>query len=175
MESKIHNYRWDFAVDIYNNSLKTAKLYRKMGLLNYLFLLSYILCLGCCATTAGPGPQLRLTSGTFVGTASNSTDRFLGVPFAQPPVDSLRFKAPVAITRPAAGILQATQFGNACPQKPAGNLGAPIAEDCLVLNVRHGAISFSLCKVVDFWHTFRSGGQMAPRVRTSCRSWYGST
>jgi carboxylesterase type B len=79
-----------------------------------------------------------LTSGSFRGVLAgspNNTDKWLGIPFAQPPVGNLRFKAPVAITNPSRTVKNATQFGNACPQIPADHLGAPIGEDCLFLNV----------------------------------------
>ena len=86
-----------------------------------------------------PAPQLevRTTSGTFRGLAGSPLDRWLGIPFAQPPVGSLRFKAPVPITRPARGVKNATTFGNACPQQPSDSLGAPMSEDCLFLNVSY--------------------------------------
>lgn len=92
----------------------------------------------CAASAAVSGPQVSLTSGNFVGvsSAANGTDKFLGIPFAQPPIGNLRFKAPVAITKPSQSVRQATQFGNACPQEPSSQLGAPLAEDCLSLNVR---------------------------------------
>ena len=88
---------------------------------------------------------VRLNTGTFRGlrTPQNGTDQFLGIPYAQPPLGKLRFKAPKAITVPATGIQDASKFGNACPQ-PGTNaegfpqdssLGAAIAEDCLFLNV----------------------------------------
>ncbi|KAI0322533.1 Alpha/Beta hydrolase protein [Amylostereum chailletii] len=81
-------------------------------------------------------PEVILSTGTFRGlTTPNGTDRFLGVPYAQPPVGNLRFKAPVAITTPFPGIQDALQFGSACPQPPRTSLGAPIGEDCLFLNV----------------------------------------
>jgi para-nitrobenzyl esterase len=57
---------------------------------------------------------------------------FRGIPFAAPPLGSLRWKPP---TTPTAwsGVRDASTFGNKCPQinsgKPAGN------EDCLFLNV----------------------------------------
>ena len=89
---------------------------------------------------AAPSPLVvHLTSGTFRGEtagAPNNTDKWLGIPFAQPPLGSLRFKAPVAITNPSPAVKNATQFGNACPQRPSDSLGAPLAEDCLFLNVR---------------------------------------
>ncbi|GJE89460.1 alpha/beta-hydrolase [Phanerochaete sordida] len=81
---------------------------------------------------------VKLTSGTFQGVntaAPSNTDKWLGVPFAQSPVGSLRFKAPVAITNPSRSVQNASQFGNACPQEASGGLGAPIGEDCLFLNV----------------------------------------
>ena len=81
---------------------------------------------------------VHLTSGTFQGIslgAPNNTDSWLGIPFAQPPVGALRFKAPVPITSPTSGVKNATEFGNACPQIPSDTLGAPMSEDCLYLNV----------------------------------------
>ncbi|KAJ3545410.1 hypothetical protein NM688_g5628 [Phlebia brevispora] len=94
---------------------------------------------GTSLTNADTSPNLivHLTSGSFVGEESiaNDTDRWLGIPFAQPPVGNLRFKAPVAITRASAVLQNATTFGNACPQAPSDSLGAPQSEDCLFLNV----------------------------------------
>lgn len=94
--------------------------------------------LSSAVNAAVSGPKVSLTSGNFVGvsSAANGTDKFLGIPFAQPPIGNLRFKAPVAITKPSQAVRQATQFGNACPQEASSQLGAPLAEDCLFLNVR---------------------------------------
>jgi hypothetical protein len=33
----------------------------------------------------GGGPTVQLDNGTFIGTASNGTNQFLGIPYAQPP------------------------------------------------------------------------------------------
>lgn len=88
---------------------------------------------------------VRLTSGTFRGLSiANGTDRWLGIPFAQPPVGPLRFKAPVAIVHPSQSVRAASNFGNACPQVPSSSLGAPISEDCLFLNVSHSMLSMRL-------------------------------
>ncbi|KIP11686.1 hypothetical protein PHLGIDRAFT_99101 [Phlebiopsis gigantea 11061_1 CR5-6] len=95
------------------------------------------------ASAASPAVALsstlvHLTSGSFQGTsegAPTNTDKWLGIPYAQPPIGSLRFKAPVPIPVPASGVKNATQFGDACPQSPSSSLGAPIGEDCLFLNV----------------------------------------
>ena len=78
-------------------------------------------------------PLVTLSSGTFRGQVVNSTDRWLGIPYAQPPVGSLRFKSPVAISQSVEGIQDALQFSPACPQP---STTAPISEDCLYLNVR---------------------------------------
>ena len=78
---------------------------------------------------------VNTTSGVFQGVSvANGTERWLGIPFAQPPNGELRFKAPAPITTPIPGLQDATNFGNACPQIPS-NLGAPISEDCLFLNI----------------------------------------
>lgn len=89
-----------------------------------------------CASSASL--VVSTTSGTFSGVASgtpNSTDKWLGLPFAEPPVGSLRFKAPVPLLHASKSVVDAVQFGDACPQEPDPTLGAPMSEDCLKLNV----------------------------------------
>ena len=83
-----------------------------------------------------PSLDVTLTSGTFRGVAnSNRTDAWLGIPFAQPPIGPLRFKAPLPITQPSQVIQDASRFGDACPQPPSSTLGANMSENCLSLNV----------------------------------------
>ena len=83
-------------------------------------------------------PEVMLSIGMFRGLSSsvNGTDKWLGIPYAQAPVGDLRFKAPVPITKRLSGVQDASTFGNACTQPAASNLGAPVGEDCLFLNVR---------------------------------------
>jgi len=91
-------------------------------------------------STASPSTEtytyVSLNTGVFRGLVTgNGTDRFLGIPFAQPPVGNLRFKAPVPITTRAATVQDALAFSNACPQPPnPALLGAPVGEDCLHMN-----------------------------------------
>ncbi|KAL5503964.1 hypothetical protein ACEPAH_8036 [Sanghuangporus vaninii] len=96
------------------------------------------LCLSVLAVLAQSNSgrlTVNTTSGVFQGVlTSNGTEHWLGIPFAHPPVGSLRFKAPVPITTVPEGIRSASTFGDACPQLPA-TLGAPMSEDCLYLNV----------------------------------------
>ncbi|KAJ7841384.1 alpha/beta-hydrolase [Mycena olivaceomarginata] len=85
--------------------------------------------------TAATSLDVALKIGTFKGVSTaNGTEKWLGIPFAEPPVGPLRFKAPVPIATAFKGITNASTFGNACPQPP-GDLGAPVGEDCLFLNV----------------------------------------
>lgn len=113
-------------------------------MLNFIFSSVLWLYVTVSATSGSPNLQVHLTSGTFLGqTLSPGMDRWLGIPYAQAPLGDLRFKAPVAITRPSITVRNASTFGNACPQVPSGSLGAPTSEDCLFLNVRTTIYSLS--------------------------------
>ncbi|KAH9970731.1 Alpha/Beta hydrolase protein [Lactifluus volemus] len=124
------------------------------------FLASLVdLCALISITLAFPGyggaPTVQLDSGTFLGTAFNGTNEFLGIPYAQPPVGDLRFRRPQALG-PYTGTYHASLFGSPCPQQtsppatfPSGfpnatlqylqSLSAispiPDSEDCLTINV----------------------------------------
>jgi para-nitrobenzyl esterase len=84
--------------------------------------------------------QTRVAEGVLEGTYDVRTgiQRFLGVPFAQPPVGELRWKAPQPVI-PWTGVRQATQFG---PSPVQGWVfpdiflrSSGMSEDCLYLNV----------------------------------------
>lgn len=83
-----------------------------------------------------PVPQrVMLPDGPLDGAAQGGVARFLGIPYAAPPTGDRRWRAPAAVT-PWTAPRDATQKGPACPQRPGMLLGnAPIAEDCLTLNV----------------------------------------
>ena len=82
--------------------------------------------------------EVNLKTGSFKGVKAfaNGTEHWFGIPYAEQPLGSLRFKAPVPISKPVTGLQDATNFGPVCPQLPSATLGAPMGEDCLVLNVR---------------------------------------
>ncbi|TBU54913.1 alpha/beta-hydrolase [Dichomitus squalens] len=108
------------------------------------------------STSASPVSDplvIHTPSGTFRGVATaNGTEQWLGIPFAQPPIGSLRFKAPVPFINRSTSIQDASTFGNACPQVPSTSLGAPQSEDCLFLNVfRPSNVSTSEKIPVLFW------------------------
>lgn len=91
---------------------------------------------------------------TIIGTSSGVIDTFNGIPFAQPPVDSLRLKPPQAITS-SLGTINAVDIAAGCPQLifsvneadfPSNILGTLLnlplfqtvlntKEDCLTLNI----------------------------------------
>lgn len=82
--------------------------------------------------------QTRL--GPIRGTRARGATAFLGIPYAAPPLGSLRWKAPA----PAAawtGTLDATTHPNRCPQPPypevlsGFDIPGDESEDCLYLNV----------------------------------------
>lgn len=88
---------------------------------------------------------------------------FLGIPFAEPPINELRFKAPLPV-KPWSNILKCTEYSPMCAQ-PADKTSfnaTYISEDCLHLNVFSKAISstsIELKPVIAFFHggAFESG------------------
>ncbi|KAL1666163.1 Alpha/Beta hydrolase protein [Schizophyllum commune] len=99
-------------------------------------------------------PTVTLDGATVTGAASGKVDKFLGIPFAEPPIGDLRFRLPQLITKYTDDI-DAKQFGASCPQQaiqlplPDGLLKDtidaivntlypavfPDDEDCLTINV----------------------------------------
>ncbi|GIC93242.1 putative cholinesterase [Aspergillus udagawae] len=73
---------------------------------------------------------------TFTGYRDARSFRFVGVPFANPPVKDLRFAPPQPYSGPKK--LDATKFSDSCVQSVSsfGTLGnGGISEDCLYLNI----------------------------------------
>ena len=99
-------------------------------------------------------PTITVESGSLQGRTIQlpdgraSVDQFLGIPFAQPPIDDLRFTPPREVEA-WDGVLDATERRNACmqylgPEGPGRVRGellfrvppdAPMSEDCLYLDV----------------------------------------
>jgi para-nitrobenzyl esterase len=80
------------------------------------------------------GPVARTADGWVQGKAAGTTDEYLGIPYAAPPVGPLRWQPP----RPAArwrGVREATSFAPHCPQPPSPFGVASTSENCLYLNV----------------------------------------
>ena len=132
------------SLDAYKSLLVWGTVIFTLSMIVTVLLTAYcvlVLSNGCHSTPTPPSSSslvVRLTSGSFQGIATgapNTSEIWFRLPFAQPPIDNFRFKAPIPITSPTAEVKNATQFGNACPQIPSDTLGAPMGEDCLYLNV----------------------------------------
>ncbi|KAF1350269.1 lipase 3 precursor [Delphinella strobiligena] len=99
-------------------------------------------------------PSVTVTNGTIVGSTTGTIDSFKGIPYAQPPIGSLRLRPPQSVTS-GYSTLTATGTPTACPQfysqvdtsdLPSDIIGelldSPLVqdisvegEDCLTLNV----------------------------------------
>jgi len=87
---------------------------------------------------ASSNPQVKTHSGAVEGKDDGKVKSFLGIPYAQPPVGDLRWKAPQPVAK-WNGVKKAAEFGFHCMQgrvfgdmvfhDPGQN------EDCLTLNV----------------------------------------
>jgi len=103
-----------------------------------LFVIVYTI-LGC--VLADWPLQVQTDKGSIVGFKDNNVNYFLGIPYAQPPIGSLRW-APPQPHQPWSGMLRTTEFSSACLQpipNPLSDYTFPdnvtFSEDCLYLNV----------------------------------------
>jgi para-nitrobenzyl esterase len=86
------------------------------------------------AISAAAAPVISTSNGAVAGIQSASMNEYLGIPYATPPVGPLRWTPPQPHSS-WKGVLQATQFGNKCPQFDF-TIGKIIDnEDCVYLNV----------------------------------------
>jgi carboxylesterase type B len=78
--------------------------------------------------------------GSVAGKRGGLVNAFLGIPFAQPPINSLRFRPPVPIRPWHPNLLEAFNFGSECLQSSATGGGGEDDskvqnEDCLFINI----------------------------------------
>ncbi|KAI3324750.1 alpha/beta-hydrolase [Xylariaceae sp. AK1471] len=129
--------------------------------------------LSCLSLSHASGtPIVTISNGTVLGLRSGVVDTFLGVPFAQPPVGDLRFRAPLPLNT-SFGTINATKTPRACPQLANDNVpqifsGFPpsdlesyslfttppimVGEDCLSLNIQRPSSATAASKLpVLFW------------------------
>jgi para-nitrobenzyl esterase len=98
-------------------------------------------------------PVVKTAGGYIRGETEKGIAVFKGIPYAQPPVGSLRYTAPAALN-PWSDTLSATAFGSSSAQ-PAGS-GISGTENCLYLNVYTPALDHGHRPVVVWVH----GGSM---------------
>ena len=80
-------------------------------------------------------PVLSTPAGQMQGQIIDGVHKFLGIPYAEPPFGTLRWLTPVR-RKPWSGVLQATQYGQICPQTGGMARDALVeGEDCLNLNI----------------------------------------
>ena len=95
---------------------------------------------------------VSLDSGRIGGGFTHGLSRYLGIPYAAPPVGDLRWRDPQPV-KPWDGVLACTKVGPECPQ--VGFIhkknAAPQGEDCLYLNVWTPAKKVSEKLPVMFW------------------------
>nr|ATJ44483.1 acetate esterase 8 [Helicoverpa armigera] len=111
--------------------------------------------------------QVKVSEGVLEGEVVHNVYRgtlyssFKGIPYAQPPVGDLRFKAPQP-PKPWDGVREAKEFGPKCFQNDIfTNSGTIGSEDCLYLNVYTPNVNPDKPLPVMFWvhgGAFVSGG-----------------
>ena len=105
------------------------------------------------STDSKNGPIVKAPAGAVEGQMQGGLRVFKGIPYALPPVGSLRWRPPSPMPR-WAGVKQTTEFGPACfqPHNPGTSIYSwipvPMSEDCLTLNIwapanaRHAPVFF---------------------------------
>ena len=83
--------------------------------------------------------RVKTASGTVEGFTRDGVDRWRSIPYAQPPVGRLRYRAPQPV-QPWPGVRYCHGFGSCAPQQRMYTILAPgryqpMSEDCLTLNV----------------------------------------
>lgn len=114
-------------------------------------IVSYLITIKLCLVVSdGDEVKVTTTYGTIQGSVRHfeginrtikAVDKFLGIPYAAPPVGDLRFKPPQQPQPWKPAIYNASYFRSVCIQDPEyndffwPNLTIPQSEDCLYLNV----------------------------------------
>lgn len=103
--------------------------------------------------SAGFALVIETEAGLIEGKAGETSLYFKGIPYAEPPVGSLRWQSPVNKT-PWEGIYKADEFSKACPQGPSAITGETPDwnEDCLCLNVYRPKENIDNLPVMVFIH-----------------------
>jgi para-nitrobenzyl esterase len=111
------------------------------------------------ARAAGADPMATTRQGRLAGFEEAGVLKFLGVPFARPPVGALRWAPPQPM--PAwSGVRPAKRFGPAAFQEPVPDTyRTGVSEDCLYLNVWTTSLSRIARQPVMVW--IHGGGHLS--------------
>ncbi len=97
-------------------------------------------------------PQaVSISTGPVEGQVGEMSLYFKGIPYAAPPVGSLRWKSPADV-QPWTDVLTADECAFACPQNPSIVDGVDWNEDCLYLNVYRPKSDATSLPVMVFFH-----------------------
>ncbi|KAK6072615.1 carboxylesterase [Seiridium cupressi] len=82
-------------------------------------------------------PTASTENGTYVGkfNAHYNEEEFLGIPYAQPPVGDLRFRAPVSLNETWSDVRNATEYSPICVGYGSDSNIYESSEDCLTINI----------------------------------------
>jgi para-nitrobenzyl esterase len=108
----------------------TAGWHRALGIA----LLAGLTLVGLPLPAASAAGVVPTDEGPVRGAETPAVKEYLGIPYAAPPVGELRWRPPQPHAR-WRGPLDATHFGNHCPQTSSFAGVASTSEDCLYLNV----------------------------------------
>ena len=103
------------------------------------------------STCAFAAPKdVKIESGQLAGVARDGVISYKGIPFAQPPVGDLRWRAPLT-AKAWTGVREANVFSAPCAQNSGGQMMENSSEDCLYLNVWTPAWPANARMPVMFW------------------------
>ncbi|KAF4627757.1 hypothetical protein G7Y89_g10394 [Cudoniella acicularis] len=82
-------------------------------------------------------PIVTVKNGSYSGihNPTYNQDLFLGIPYAQPPVNDLRFRVPVSLNTSWERAMPATAYSPFCVGYGGDDTGHELSEDCLYLSV----------------------------------------
>ena len=98
-------------------------------------------------------PSVRIKQGLTEGFSKGAVFKFLGVPYAEPPVGERRWGPPVPVAE-WAGVRKAQDFGPICPQTAGAvfkTRAKSESEDCLYLNVWTRSVNTQARQPVMVW------------------------
>jgi para-nitrobenzyl esterase len=98
---------------------------------------AFLAALGLFISGLAMARQVLIESGAVQGVRTNGLTVYKGVPYAAPPLDTLRWREPQPVA-PWKGVRVADAFAPACLQKGVsmpGEIAPTVSEDCLYLNI----------------------------------------
>ncbi|KAF2441971.1 carboxylesterase family protein-like protein [Karstenula rhodostoma CBS 690.94] len=124
------------------------------------------------SSPAKKSPTARVKNGTLQGLYSKSynQDYFLGIPYAQAPVNDLRFRQAQSLNASWEGVREAKEFSKLCVGYGLDQTFYETSEDCLYLNIVRPAGYEGKKLPVGFWihgGSLQNGGSPDQRYNLS--------